>query len=274
MSFSDKDTLQGLLVAGVILLVVCVLSKSKTRKDKNIIMLESPVTVKKPDTIPSNASLPTELDVKTVNVTVQQPPALVKVPVQAPDGNSHKEVTVAVQQPPKVVQVQVESHHPSMLSNRKGASLLMLPGMRFRENMSPLHLKFKKENMYVANKQQLNTTGYTRSIENFDDQSVTSLNNLETTRTPVLKLPKKLLDNHEALRRSNADIPVDYLNKTFEDVLFDRETYGFDITDSTKSRTKLNEKVRGSLSMDLLQLTDSADLRPDYGQMYGEVTMG
>jgi hypothetical protein len=274
MSYTKKDTLQLLLIASVILLVICLLSKSKKRKDKKIIILEPTPELKKPDTVPSSATLPTDLDVRTVNVAVQQPPALVKVPVMSPDGSSHKEVTVAVQQPPKMVQVQVESQHPSDSSNRKGASVLMLPGLRFRENMSPLNLKFKKENMYVANKQELNNTGYTRSIENFDDEPVKSLNNLETTRTPVIKLPKKLLDNHEALRRSNADIPVDYLNKTFEDVLFDRETYGFDITDSTKSRTKLNEKARGSLSMDLLQLTDSADLRPDYGQMYGEVTMG
>jgi hypothetical protein len=276
MSYSNKDTLQGLLVVGAVLLVICMVSKSKKRKDKKIVVVVPPVETQQPDTIAAKTA-PADTEVKTVHVEVQQPPSLVTVPVVSESGST-KEVTVSVQQPPKVVPVQIQSP-PLTHLKRKGVNLAMLPGMRFRENASnPSHLsglRFKKENMYVASKKELNATGYTRStVENFDDGTVQSLNNLETGRTPVLKLPKKLLNNHDALRRTDANIPIDYLNQTFEDVLFEREGYGFDIMDSTKARSRLNEKARGSLSVDLLQLTDNKNLAPEYGQMYGEVTMG
>jgi hypothetical protein len=273
MSDSKKDMLQGLLILGAVLLVICLSIKSKKRKNKSIVVL-APAESKQPDVIASK-SAPPDSDLKTVHVAVQQAPSMVTVPVVTENGST-KEVTVAVQQPPKIVPVQVETIPADQHSTRKGVSLSMLPGMRFRENATS-HLpglQFK-EKMYVASKQELNATGYTReSMTDFDNKPVKSLNNLETGRTPVIRLPQKLLNNHDALRRSNADIPIDYLNQTYEDVLFEREGYGFDITDSTKNRSRLNEKARGSLSVDLLQLTDNKNLAPEYGQMYGEVTMG
>lgn len=273
MSYSKQDIIQGVLIVGAILLFIHFTSKSKKRKNKSIVILSSAESTQ-PDLIASK-SAPPDSDLKTVHVAVQQPPTMVTVPLVTESGST-KEVTVAVQQPPKIVPVQVETVPVAQQSKRKGVSLSMLPGMRFRENaISHLPgLRFK-EKMYVASKQELNATGYTReSMTDSDNEPVKSLNNLETGRTPVIRLPQKLLNNHDALRRSNADIPIDYLNQTYEDVLFEREGYGFDITDSTKNRSRLNEKARGSLSVDLLQLTDNKNLAPEYGQMYGEVTMG
>ena len=102
-------------------------------------------------------------------------------------------------------------------------------------------------------------------VEGFDGEPVRTMNELNTTMTPTYVKPELTANNTVALRRPDSSIQIDYLNATYDDLLSGNTVYGLDMVDPSLARERVETKSRGSLSVDILEMTDIGDRDNLYG---------
>ncbi len=165
-------------------------------------------------------------------------------------------------------------------SNKEGLSNKYIPGLKMskegydnRYYPPGLHIR----SHYVPGMSS-NISGYSYvkhpELEGFDNTPVRSMHELPTSMAPRQVKPKLLLDNNKALRRSDSSIQIDNFNSTKKDLIRGDNQFGHEMIDTSLYRERKNDKSRGSLSVDIMELTDIGDRDQLYGPARGEVTMG
>lgn len=163
--------------------------------------------------------------------------------------------------------------------NKEGAVGANSSGLKFKREgyeSKPPGLKFRSGFTPSMDPSLVQTSGYIKSkiIEGMDDGPVQSMHELRTTMTPIQVKPKKLLNNNVALRRSDSSVQIGHLYATDCDLISGNGTYGHEMEDPSLCREKQNHKARGSLSVDILEMSDIGDRDQLYGTDKSEIVMG
>lgn len=145
-------------------------------------------------------------------------------------------------------------------SDREGYQNVNQPGLKLRSSFVP--------SMYPSG-------GYAKHsvLEGFDNMPVQSMHDLNTTMTPRQIKAKKTLDNSLALRRPDNSIQIDHLASTECDLALGNGQFGHELIDPSLCREKQERKKRGSLSVDVMDLTDIGDRDQLYGVDRSDLTM-